>query len=116
MASRIAEKRDESEFEERRAFPRVPVALPASLQIGNRRHSVHLLDVSAGGAKLKCTVDLLSGDRVNLDCGLLDRQAVVRWQDDGFVGVAFEDELDAKEVTALIARSCALDSRIKSRG
>ena len=53
---------------------------------------------------------------MTLDCGTLGRSAVVRWQTDGVLGLCFDNELDAREVTALIARSIALDTLMKSRG
>jgi hypothetical protein len=102
-------------YAERRAYPRVAVALPAFLQANGERHQVHLLDVSAGGAKLNCPVSLSSGTAVALDCGTLACSAVVRWQNGDFMGVCFDSELDAREVSALADRSKALESRMKTR-
>src|SRR5689334_21750665 len=95
-------------YADRRATPRVSVALPAFLQADGERHFVHILDVSAGGAKLKCPIRLPSGTTVSLDCGTLSRKAVVRWQNDGVLGMCFNRELDPREVSALIDRSTAL--------
>lgn len=100
---------------DRRAYPRVPVALPAFLQAGGERHAVHLLDLSAGGAKLKCPAILPSGTAVMLDCGTLSRGATVRWQNEGCVGVCFDSELDARELCAMTARSNALADWRKTR-
>ena len=104
-----------SSYEDRRAYPRVPVAMPAFLQANGQRHAVHLLDLSAGGAKLNCPATLPIGTAVILDCGTLGRPAVVRWQTGGVLGLCFDSELDAREVTALIARSTALDALMKKR-
>ena len=104
-----------SSYEDRRAFPPVPVAMPAFLQANGQRHAVHLLDLSAGGAKLNCPATLPIGTAVILDCGTLGRPAVVRWQTGGVLGLCFDSELDAREVTALIARSTALDTLTKRR-
>jgi len=106
---------DSAPYEDRRAFPRVPVAMPAFLQANGKRHAVHLLDLSAGGAKLHCSTTLPTGTAVVLDCGTLCRSAVVRWQTGGALGLCFDSELDAREVTALIARSIAVDSLMKAR-
>jgi len=106
---------DSAPYEDRRAYPRVPVAMPAFLQANGARHAVHLLDLSAGGARLNCPVALLTGTAVVLDCGTLGRSAVVRWQTEGGLGICFDSELDAREVTALIARSIALDTLMKAR-
>jgi hypothetical protein len=41
---------------------------------------------------------------------------VVRWQNDGLVGLCFDSELDSREVSALIDRSVALSALMDSRG
>ena len=102
-------------FADRRLYPRVEVALPAFLQANGERHAVHLLDLSAGGAKLSCPVCLSSGTAVTLECGTLARAAVTRWQNGGQLGICFDRELDAREVGALIDRSTALACRMKTR-
>jgi len=50
---------------------------------------------------------------VTLDCGTLGRTAVVRWRNEGLVGLCFDSELDAREVAALIHRSRALAARME---
>ena len=115
MASPAPAPQDDP-FADRRAFPRVTVALPAFLQAGGERHAVQLLDVSAGGAKLNCPASLASGTAVVLDCGTLCRTAVVRWQNGDVMGVCFESELEAREVNALINRSTALEGRMNGAG
>lgn len=107
---------DSGPYEDRRAYPRVPVAMPAFLQANGERHAVHLLDLSAGGAKLSCQATVPTGAAVVLDCGTLGRSAVVRWQSAGVLGLCFDSELDAREVSALIARSRAVESLRKARG
>ncbi|HEX8842695.1 MAG TPA: PilZ domain-containing protein [Sphingomicrobium sp.] len=116
MATPAPNPQDSASYEDRRAYPRVAVAMPAFLQANGKRHAVHLLDLSAGGAKLKCSAAVPTGTAVVLDCGSLGRSAVVRWQTGGLLGLCFDSELDAREVTALIARSIALESLMKARG
>ena len=106
---------DAAAFADRRAYPRVPVALPAFLQADGERHSVQLLDLSAGGAKLDCPVALCAGTAVTLDCGTLGRAATVRWKNGTLVGISFDSELDPREVAALAARSNALAAWRKTR-
>jgi hypothetical protein len=115
MASSPPNPQDSAPYEDRRAYPRVPVAMPAFLRANGERHAVHLLDLSAGGAKLSCSAPLSTGTAVVLHCGTLGRSAVVRWQTGGVLGLCFDSELDAREVTALIARSIALDTLMKTR-
>ena len=99
---------EQGSFEDRRAFPRVAVALPAFLDAAGSRHAVQMIDLSAGGAKLNCPISLTSGTAVTLDCGTFGRPAVVRWQKDGFVGLSFDSELNDREMSALVDRSAAL--------
>jgi hypothetical protein len=115
MASPIPSREDDAAFADRRAHPRVPVALPAFLQAGGERHSVQILDLSAGGAKLSCPASLAAGTAVILDCGTLGRSAVVRWQNGGVLGLCFDRELDARDVSDLAGRSKALADWRKTR-
>src|SRR3954451_15120325 len=113
MASSVPSPEDP--YADRRIYPRVPVALPAFLQADGERHSVQILDLSPGGAKLDCPASLSVGTAVVLDCGTLARAAVVRWQNAGVIGLCFDSELDAREASALIARSRAMAARMKTR-
>jgi hypothetical protein len=115
MASSEPSRDDDAAFADRRAYPRVPVALPAFLQAGGERHSVQILDLSAGGAKLHCAASLTVGTAVILDCGTLGRAAQVRWQNGGVLGLSFDSELDARDVSDLADRSNALATWRKTR-
>lgn len=115
MASSAPSPQDRDPFADRRVHPRVPVALPAFLDTGGRRHSVQMLDLSAGGVKLNCSASLSAGSTVMLDCGTFGRAAVVRWQNGEFLGLSFESELNDREMAALIDRSSALTARMKTR-
>ncbi len=113
MASTVPTPDD---FADRRAYPRVEVALPGFLEVNGERHSVQLLDLSSGGTKLSCSLSLPVGSEVNLDCGTFNREAVVRWGSPGILGLCFASELDAREVSALADRSQALADRMTPRG
>lgn len=89
--------------------------MPAFLQANGERHAVHILDLSAGGAKLRYSATISAGTAVVLDCGTLSRSAVVRWEAGGMLGLCFDSELDCREVTALIARSSAVGAFMKAR-
>ena len=114
MASPVPASQDNDPYADRRVHPRVGVALPAFLQADGERHFVQLLDVSPGRAKLNCTASVPVGAAVMLDCGTLSRSAVIRWQNAGLMGVCFDSELGAREVSALINRSTALAARMNS--
>jgi len=79
------------------------------------RYSVQLLDLSAGGAKLDCPLNLPASTEATLHCGTFTRAAMVRWQNGTLVGICFVSELDPREVSALIDRSNALTQRRKTR-
>ena len=89
--------------------------MPAFLQANGERYSVQLLDLSPAGAKVDCPASLLVGTAVILDCGTLARPAVVRWTNGGLLGLCFDCELDAREISALIERSKAIAAWMKTR-
>ena len=116
MTGSIAAHDDDDIYADRRATPRVDVALPAFLHAAGTRNSVQILDLSAGGAKLDCGAVLPTGTTVMLDCGSLRCAGVVRWQGGRLLGLSFDAELEAREVEALRARSTALAALLRSRG
>lgn len=115
MANSVLTPQDRDPYADRRAYPRVPVALPAFLQAEGGRHAVQIVDLSPGGAKLDCAANLSVGTAVILDCGTLGRSAVVRWRNAGVMGVSFESELEMREASALIDRSNAMAARMEKR-
>lgn len=100
-----------SAFADRRACPRVRVALAAFLEAGEQRYSVQIADLSAGGAKLDCRNGLVAGTAAILHCGMLRRAGIVRWSTGGgTVGFCFDCRLEASDVAALVDRSNALEA------
>lgn len=116
MSNQQALQTDPDPFADRRTHKRVMVALPAFLQANGARHSVQILDLSSGGAKLNFSDHIPAGTVVLLDCGTLACSGTVRWQNGGQLGLAFEQELDPREVAALMERSRALEALMKKRG
>ena len=116
MASTAPTPQEQDPYADRRLYPRVEVALPAFLEVNGERHSVRLLDLSPGGAKVNCSIALPAGTSVILDCGTLRRSAAVRWQNGDLFGLCFNSELDARDVSALIDRSRALAARMNPQG
>jgi hypothetical protein len=115
MASSNPTSQDDDPYADRRAYPRVPVALPAFLQAEGERHFVQILDLSAGGARLNCAANFSCGTAVILDCGMVGWAAEVRWQNGETLGLRFDSELDARDVAALAERSKALATRMETR-
>ena len=106
---------DSAAHDDRRKFPRVEVALPAFVHADGVRHAVQLLDLSAGGAKVRANAMFPAGTAVMLDCGTIGRAAIVRWQSGDLMGLCFEVELDEREVATQVARSKALAAWMKAR-
>jgi hypothetical protein len=94
--------------DDRRSHPRVVVALPAFVHVDGKRHAVQLLDLSAGGARLKGSSAFPAGTKITLDCGTLGRAAIVRWQEGELMGICFDVELDETAVSVQVRRSQAL--------
>jgi len=116
MTNPIPALEDKDPYADRRLSARVGVALPAFLKANGKRQSAQIVDLSAGGAKLTCATEFAVGTAVFLDCGTLGCAAVVRWHNGGYLGLCFESELDAREVSALMDRSNALAALMKTRG
>ena len=89
--------------------------MPAFLEFGGERHSVQMLDLSAGGAKLNCPASVPIGTEATLDCGTFERPAIARWQNGEYLGVSFDRELNEREIGALLNRSTALTARKRNR-
>jgi hypothetical protein len=115
MASSLPTDQGSEPYADRRVHPRVPVALPAFIHVDGERHSAQILDLSSGGAKLNCPAGVLAGTAVILNCGTLAREAMVRWQNGPVLGLSFDCELDARELSELVDRSKALATRMKTR-
>ena len=56
-----------------------------------------------------------AGTAVMLDCGPINRAAVIRWQRGDLMGLCFEAELDEREVTEQVQRSSALAAWMRAR-
>jgi hypothetical protein len=114
MATATSPAQGSDPYVDRRAHPRVPVALPAFLKANGERHQAQILDLSAGGARLSCAALFATGTTAVLECGTLARAAVVRWQNDGLLGLCFETMLDEPDVAALADRSASLAVRMRN--
>ena len=81
-----------------RASRRLKVFQPATLDgpIGSAR--IHLLDVSASGARGHMANPPSEGDRVVLACEGLSLQAVVRWRTGSRFGLAFDAPLSEAQL------------------
>ena len=101
--------------EDRRSHPRVPVALPGFVHVGNERHAVQIVDISAGGAKVTGNGAFPVGAPVMLTSGTLSLAATIRWQSDRLIGLCFDTELVEREVASQVQRSKALAAWMSAR-
>lgn len=70
--------------------PRIALDLPATIRVGARHRAVTLNNISQGGAKIHSTELLEPGLKLTLLVnGLAPLTGRVRWNRDGFAGVAF---------------------------
>ena len=115
MATSIPLPEASADFENRRRYPRMEVALPAFVHVGDERYSVQIVDLSPGGAKVKIDVTLPVEAQITLSSGTLGRGAVVRWQTGAFMGLCFEIEMSEREMAAQVDRSKALGAWMKAR-
>jgi PilZ domain-containing protein len=81
--------------------PRIEVDQLATLRCGARLHGVNTRDISQGGVKIETDQPLEPGAAVVLT---LDRfrpvHGVVRWYDEGFAGIAFNQVIPFHELIA----------------
>jgi hypothetical protein len=98
------------EFDER-AWPRVRVAVPASIVVAGQHLTARLLNIARGGAMLQTAADLDIDTRITLHCGTIATQAAVIWKQPGKVGVSFVAPLCDSEVAEQIARAEAMAAR-----
>ena len=96
---------------EERSAPRLPVSLPAIVQIGQLQLSARIENISCGGAALEMETPIVKGTRILLSCGTIRHDAIVAWSYSGQFGVTFKLPLTNAEVREQVARSNALAAR-----
>lgn len=86
--------------EDKRDEQRQRLLLTAQMEFEDGLRDIHLLNISATGAKLDCELAPASGEAVTLICGGLRVPAHVAWVDGSRFGVAFDTPIDAKQLIA----------------
>ena len=82
-------------------MPRIEAIAWATLREGANSYRLKTCDISQGGAKLECAVALPVQAAVVLSLvGLPPQPAVVRWVDDGHVGISFNRLIPLAELVA----------------
>jgi len=84
--------------------PRVAVAMEARLRVAGTWTTVHLCDLSQGGAKIEYPTALAQAEPVALGIdGLGTMPAFIRWQREGKAGLLFAEPLSITALSAWIA-------------
>jgi hypothetical protein len=94
-----------------RAWPRIPVAVPASISVQNQEFTARLANIAPGGAMLETLAEPEMGARMVLRCGTIAAEAKVIWKEPGILGVSFVSPLCEGDVDEQIARAEALAAR-----
>jgi hypothetical protein len=90
---------------EGRTEPRLKVFKLGLAKAGGVQFKVHLLDVSARGARLHAGQVPDRGIRITLDCSSVSASGTVRWVDARRFGIRFDKPLVPHEIATILAQS-----------
>ncbi|MEL6586853.1 MAG: PilZ domain-containing protein [Pseudomonadota bacterium] len=90
---------------------RRPSAMHVILRVGTGAFRSGVLDVSAGGAKIRTAARLSPGDHVVLETARQDLMAQVVWTKDGRTGLRFSTPLAARNIADLTGARVRAEDR-----
>lgn len=93
--------------DDKRHMERQRLLLTAQMEFVDGVRDVHLLNISALGAKLDSDQTPTPDERVTLICGGLRVTGTVAWIDDHRFGVSFDKPIDARQVVVRSRRNLA---------
>ena len=96
---------------ERRAAARLPVTVPATLQVGEQRSAARLANIECAGAMLETSAPVLVGASAPFHCGTVSADATFVWTRTGRIGIRFVIPLAEAEVAVQLQRSRAVEAR-----
>lgn len=105
VRSSVCEEADE------RLWPRIPVAVPASIASAGQNFTARLANIAPGGAMLETSAELDVGAAAIFQCGTIAAQATVIWTKPGKIGLSFLAPLAGSQVDEQISRGEALAAR-----
>jgi hypothetical protein len=94
-----------------RAWPRIRVAVPASITVGHQDYPARVTNIAPGGAMLETEAELQMNGRIIVRCGTVCAEAKVIWKNPGTIGVSFLAPLAQAEVDEQVSRAEALAAR-----
>jgi len=105
VRSSVCEEADE------RLWPRMPVAVPASIAFAGQNFTARLANIAPGGAMLETEAEPDVGATAIFQCGTISAQATVIWRNPGKIGLSFIAPLTGSQVDEQISRGEALAAR-----
>jgi hypothetical protein len=108
MADQSASLPAQPSVREKRASPRIDVALPVLLSTWEGQHRARVRNLSRGGALVEAETSFRAGCQVDFQCGTIETRGTVVWQDDNCFGVSFRFPVDDARVAQQVARSDAI--------
>ena len=90
---------------EKRAAPRIPVALPALIGTYDGQHSARIHNLSRGGALIEAAVPLRTGSQIRFNCGTIETHGTIVWNDSNCFGVKFRMPVEETRIAQQVARS-----------
>jgi hypothetical protein len=110
MAGRAVSQTAEGWLEQR-SSERLPISLPAYLEVRGSQHSARLINIAAGGAMIETEATLATGTRFRFSCGTIRVDAVAVWSREGKSGIKFYVPVADWQLTEQLSRSDALVRR-----
>ena len=115
MADHMASLQARQPGSDKRAAPRIAVALPVLIGTWEGQHRARLHNISRGGALVEAAAPVRAGSQVQFSCGTIETRGTVVWQDSECFGVSFRFPVDEARIAQQIARSEALTRHRESK-
>jgi hypothetical protein len=103
-----ATRRHEPSWVEQRASERLPVSLPAYLEVRGEQHSAKLHNIGSGGAMIETAAQLGTGTRIRFSCGTIRVDSVIVWVAQDKNGLKFLKPVADWQLAEQVSRSDAL--------
>lgn len=100
---------------EQRSETRLPVFLPAIVEVCGTNYSVGVLNLAPSGVMIETSAPLAVRSRVTFHCGTITTQATVAWQAEGHTGLRFNRILADPDVAEQVTRSYSVAARRESK-
>ncbi|MES2902957.1 MAG: PilZ domain-containing protein [Pseudomonadota bacterium] len=103
------------EIVERRTGERLPILVPASIDVEDQYFTAKVLDIAHRGVMLMTSAVLVPGTSLKFLCGQVEVGALVIWAQGERYGIEFSKPLQDRDVDEQVARAAALEDRRNRR-